>query len=155
MSHIEQAPQYAWMKIFLGSIAIFFIGMTWSMFAAGEESWPIVLGACILMVLAFISFFNMSYEIHDEKLVAGMWPFKSKIMFKDIQEVRLSKIPFWAGMGYHIMGRYHYINSVYGTSVVIEKKNGRVVMITPRDPEDFLTMLPKNKISKENILKEK
>ncbi|MBR9703625.1 hypothetical protein GOV10_06295 [Candidatus Woesearchaeota archaeon] len=144
MSHVEQAPQYMWMKIFLGFIAVFFIGMTWSMFAAGEESWPIMVGACALIGWGFVSFFTMRYEIHDDRLVAVMWPFKSKVMFTDIQEVRLSKVPFWAGMGHHIMGRHHYINSVYGTSIVIEKKNGGSMMITPRDPEDFLTMLPKS-----------
>lgn len=148
MSHVEKAPHYLWMKIFLGIISMYFVGMTYYVYLSEPSIFPIMLGACVLIIWGFTSFFTMRYEIHDDKFVAVMWPFKNKILFSEMKDVRLEKIPWWAGMGYHLLWKRAFINSVYGTGIVIEKKNGSSLTITPHDPEDFVTMLPKNKIIK-------
>lgn len=138
---VEKAPQHWWVAaLFRGcalALLILFISMAWT----GTEGWWVTGIVSLVLLLASISFTNMHYELHDDRVEAWLWPFSERIPFVAITRVERGKrIPWYAGMGIHGFWGTLYFNSRYGEAVVIHHEKGgwwKRVALTTKDPASF------------------
>jgi hypothetical protein len=143
--HTEKAPQLVWIQVFLIVITMIVVVIVAVGVANEAPAWPVLVALLAIIAWAFISFFSMKYEIDDEELRAKMWPFNYKVPRDEIESLEIKRIPWWAGFGYHIMGKKRFINSMYGPCLVITKTNGVSLWITPQDPDAFAKLLDKRR----------
>jgi hypothetical protein len=150
----ERAPHNTLMKhvLTLASLALasFYAAAIFKGDIGFGEDWSAVhltlLAAVLVLVLALWSFFNMSFSITEEGVVARMPPFRHRVPFSNIKEVkRIEKIPWWVGWGLRVWGRRLAFVSRHAEAVAIVKKHGffRELVLTTRHPEDFALQVRK------------
>jgi hypothetical protein len=91
------------------------------------------------------SFFNIKFRITTDGVEASMPPFKYRIPFSEIKEVKtIEDIPWYAGWGIRLWwgGGLAFI-SMRKRAVLIEKEKGffRKLILTTQNPEDFIIKL--------------
>jgi hypothetical protein len=87
------------------------------------------------------SFFNMKFRITTDSVEAVMPPFKYRVPFSNIEEVRtIDNIPWYVGWGLRLWGRGLAFVSMHKSAVEIKKKSGlfRRLVLTTQNPEEFV-----------------
>lgn len=111
---------------------------------APEQAQFVLLLAVSIYALAMWSFFSMKFRITNNVVEAVMPPFKYRVPFSGIKEVRtIDNIPWYVGWGLRLWGRRLAFVSMRKRAVVIEKKRGffRKLVLTTRNPEEFVKMV--------------
>lgn len=111
---------------------------------APEQAQFALLLAVSIYALAMWSFFSMKFRITNNVVEAVMPPFKYRVPFSEIKEVRtIENIPWYVGWGMRLWGRRLAFVSMRKRAVVIEKKRGffRKLVLTTRNPEEFVKMV--------------
>lgn len=109
-------------------------------FAWTDNTAPtMLLTAVMLIVLVFIfSFFQMTYEIHNDKIIGKFWPFSLKVDYKDIKSIEIGKVPWYVGVGFRFGPGFRVMNTRYGSAIHIKRKDGVNVYYTPNNPAEFI-----------------
>ena len=97
-----------------------------------------------ISALVMWSFFSIKFRITNDGVEAVMPPFKYRIPFSEIKEVKtIEDIPWYAGWGMRIWGRRLAFISMRKRAVLIEKEKGffRKLILTTQNPEEFIKKL--------------
>jgi hypothetical protein len=108
---------------------------------APEQAQFALLSAVSIVALVMWSFFNMKFWITTDGVEAEMPPFKYRVSFSNIEEVRtIDNIPWYVGWGLRLWGRGLAFVSMHKSSVEIKMKNGffRRLVLTTKNPEEFV-----------------
>ena len=111
---------------------------------APEQAEFDLLLAVSISVLVTWSFFNIKFRITTDGVEAAMPPFKYRIPFSEIKEVKtIEDIPWYAGWGLRLWGRGLAFISMRKSAVLIEKEKGffRKLILTTQNPEEFIKIL--------------
>ncbi len=111
---------------------------------APEQAQLTLLLAASFYALIMWGFFSMKFRITYNGVEAVMPPFKYKIPFSDIKEVKtIENIPWYVGWGLRMWGRNLAFISMRKRAVAIEKKKGffRKLILTVQNPEGFMERL--------------
>jgi hypothetical protein len=111
---------------------------------APEQAQFALLLAVSIYTLAMWSFFSMKFTISGNGVEAVMPPFKFRIPFSEIKDIKtIENIPWYAGWGVRLWGRRLAFISMRKSAVEIEKKKGffRKLILTTQNPEDFIKRL--------------
>jgi vacuolar-type H+-ATPase subunit I/STV1 len=103
-----------------------------------------LLFATSLYALIMWSFFSIKFKITNNSVEAVMPPFKYSVAFSEIKEIKtISNIPWYVGWGLRIWGKRLAFVSMHKKAVKIEKENRffRVLVITTRDPDEFVRLV--------------
>ena len=141
----EKAPQSNTIKLVMmsGLFALAFVYFI-AVFTKPEQAEFNLLLVVSISVLVTWSFFNIKFRITTNGVEASMPPFKYRILFSEIKEVRtIEDIPWYAGWGMRIWGRRLAFISMRKSAVLIEKEKGffRKLILTTQNPEDFIKKL--------------
>lgn len=142
----EKAPYSNAIKLVmmsgLFSLAILYIIATFA--KAPEQAESALLLVISITALVTWSFFNITFRITNDGVEAVMPPFKYRIPFSEIKEMKtIEDIPWYAGWGLRMWGRGLAFISMYKSAVLIEKKKGffRKLILTTQNPEEFIKRL--------------
>ncbi len=109
-----------------------------------EQAQLTLLLAASLYALVMWGFFSMKFRITDNGVEAVMPPFRYRVRFSEIKEVKtIENIPWYIGWGVHLWGRRLAFVSMRKSAVEIEKKSGffRKIILTTQDPDGFIKKL--------------
>ncbi len=109
-----------------------------------EQAQQALLFAATLYAFAMWGFFSMKFRINDNSVEAVMPPFKYRIPFSEIKDVRTTEnIPWYVGWGLRLWGRRLSFVSMHKRAVLIEKEKGffRKLILTTQNPEEFIKKL--------------
>ena len=145
--HEEKAPFSRLMKLLMLALVVYVVGIM--LLAMSIEEPPPEVVYIIFPVLtavflwAYASFFSMKFSVTDSAVVASMWPFRSRVGFKEIESIEVvQKLPWWLGWGlrmWYRRGAMQAFVSQRKPSLLIHKKKGRIkkILLTTQDPEEF------------------
>lgn len=139
--HVEKAPHYEWLLIFFRLLTLFFIGLFAWMVMNEQEGWWGIAIASFLMIWATLSFSNIHYELHEDAFEAWFWPFRSRAVYEEIEQVEIGSVPFLAGLGLHYLAGTWWYSTRYRPCVLIRRKGRSAIGITPKEPQSFLNMI--------------
>jgi hypothetical protein len=111
---------------------------------APEQAEFALLLAVSISAMVMWSFFSIKFRITNDSVEAVMPPFKYRIPFSEIKEMKtIEDIPWYAGWGVRLWGRRLAFISMRKSAVLIEKKKGffRKLILTTQNPEDFIKRL--------------
>lgn len=111
---------------------------------APDEMLSFLLLAVMIYSLGMWSFFNMKFRISTDGVEAVMPPFRYRIPFSEMTEIRtIDRIPWYIGWGLRFWGRRLAFVSMHKSAVAIEKKNGifRMLIMTTQNPEEFVKLV--------------
>lgn len=94
--------------------------------------------------LVMWSFFSIKFRITNDGVEAVMPPFKYRIPFSEIKEIKtIEDIPWYTGWGLRLWGRGLAFISMRKSAVLIEKKRGlfRKLILTTQNPAEFIKKL--------------
>ncbi|HMB45738.1 MAG TPA: hypothetical protein VKL21_07945 [Candidatus Methanoperedens sp.] len=141
----EKAPYGNTIKLVMmsGLFALAFLYFI-AVFRKPEQAEITLLLIVSISALVTWSFFNMKFRITTDGVEAAMPPFKYRIPFSEIKEVKtIEDIPWYAGWGMRIWGRRLAFISMRKRAVLIEKEKGffRKLILTTQNPEEFIKKL--------------
>ncbi|MCZ7398692.1 MAG: hypothetical protein O8C62_03265 [Candidatus Methanoperedens sp.] len=142
----EKAPYSNTIKLVMVSglfilAILYFIG---TFAKAPEQAEFVLLLAVSVSALVMWSFFSIKFRITNDGVEAVMPPFKYRIPFSEIKEMKtIEDIPWYAGWGLRLWGRRLAFISMRKSAVLIEKKKGffRKLILTTQNPEEFIKRL--------------
>jgi len=148
----EKAPYSYAMKLiivlgfsglaFLYSSSVF--GHFFGLEKASDQAQFALLLAVSIYIFIMWSFFSIKFRITNEDVEAIMPPFKYRIPFSEVKEIKtIDVIPWYVGWGVRLWGRGLAFVSMHKNAVVIEKKKGffRKLILTTGSPEEFLHLI--------------
>ncbi len=96
-----------------------------------------------IFAFAMWSIFRMKFRITNNSVDIVLPPFKYRILFSDIKEVKTIEYSWYNGWGLRLWERKLPFISMRKSAVAIEKKSGffRKVILTTWNPEDFIKRL--------------
>ncbi|VVB88068.1 Uncharacterised protein [uncultured archaeon] len=109
-----------------------------------EQAGFVLLFAASLYALVMWGFFSMKFRITGNGVEAVMPPFKYRIPFSEIKDIKtIENIPWYVGWGLRLWGRRLAFVSMRKPAVVIEKKKGffRELILTTQNHEEFIKKL--------------
>jgi hypothetical protein len=148
----EKAPYSNMIKLVmvsgLFSLAILYssavFGHYFGLQKAPEQAEFALLLAVSISAMVMWSFFSIKFRITNDGVEAVMPPFKYRIPFSEIKEMKtIEDIPWYAGWGLRMWGRRLAFISMRKSAVLIEKKKGffRKLILTTQNPEEFIKRL--------------
>ncbi|MCE8429491.1 MAG: hypothetical protein J5U19_14020 [Candidatus Methanoperedens sp.] len=145
MVYEEKAPYSNTIKLLMVS-GLFLLALLYfiAVFRKPEQAEFALLLALSISTLVMWSFFNIKFRITTNDVEASMPPFKYRIPFSEIKNVKtIEDIPWYAGWGLRIWGRRLAFISMRKRAVLIEKENGffRKLILTTQNPEEFIKKL--------------
>jgi len=146
MVYEEKAPYSYTIKLVMtsGFFLLAFLYFITVFRKAPEQSEFALLLAVSISALVMWSFFNIKFRITTDGVEAVMPPFKYRIPFSEITEIKtIEDIPWYAGWGLRLCGRGLAFISMRKSAVLIEKKSGffRKLILTTQNPEEFIKKL--------------
>ncbi len=140
----EKAPYSNMIKLVMVS-GLFSLAILYfiSVFSKPEQAEFVLLLSVSIYALVMWSFFSIKFRITNDGVEAVMPPFKYRIPFSEIKEMKtIGDIPC-AGWGVRLWGRRLAFISMRKSAVLIEKKRGffRKLILTTQNPEDFIKRL--------------
>jgi len=96
-----------------------------------------------IFAFAMWSIFRMKFRITNNSVDIILPPFKYRILFSDIKDVKAIEYSWFKGYGLRLWERKLLFISMRKSAVAIEKKSGffRKVILTTWNPEDFIKRL--------------
>ncbi len=142
----ENAPYSNMIKLVMvsGLFALAFLYFISVFGEAPEQAEFVLLLAVSISALVMWSFFSIKFRITNDGVEAVMPPFKYRIPFSEIKEVKtIEDIPWYAGWGLRMWGRRLAFISMRKSAVMIERKKGlfRKLILTTQNPEEFIKRL--------------
>ena len=143
----EKAPYSNTIKFVMGSGFFLLVFLNFiAVFRKPEQAQFALLLAVSISALVMWSFFNIKFRITTDGVEAAMPPFRYRIPFSEIKDVKtIEDIPWYAGWGLRLWGRRLAFISMRKSAVLIEKEKGffRKLILTTQNPEDFIKTLKK------------
>ncbi|MCX9084813.1 MAG: hypothetical protein OIN87_08465 [Candidatus Methanoperedens sp.] len=141
----EKAPYSNTIKLVMVS-GLFSLAILYfiSVFSKPERAEFILLLAVSVSALVTWSFFSIKFRITTDGVEAVMPPFKYRVPFSEIKEIKtIEDIPWYAGWGLRMWGRRLAFISMRKSAVLIEKEKGffRKLILTTQNPEEFIKKL--------------
>jgi hypothetical protein len=142
----EKAPYSNTIKLVMvsGLFSLAFLYFIAVFGKAPEQAEFALLLAVSISALVMWSFFNIKFRITTDGVEAVMPPFKYRIPFSEIKEIKtIEDIPWYEGWGLRLWGRRLAFISMRKSAVLIEKKSGffRKLILTTQNPEEFIKKL--------------
>ncbi len=142
----EKAPYSYAIKLVMvsGLFSLAFLYFITVFGKAPEKAEFALLLAVSVSALVMWSFFNIKFRITTDGVEAVMPPFKYRIPFSEIIEIKtIEDIPWYAGWGLRLWGRGLAFISMRKSAVLIEKNRGffRKLILTTQNPEEFIKKL--------------
>jgi hypothetical protein len=98
----------------------------------------------IIILFAFWFFLDMKFIVTDREVIATFGPYKYKVPFEDIDQVRIlpgSKLHWYYGLGLRRWPGHIGFLSQMKDSVIVERKSEKNLVMTTREPEKFVKLV--------------